>query len=84
MTTQTPPDEPGYDNLPWPKDALAVWIEAEEPARDAVRAVMPELDKALDREADEVMSPETRRPRRLRGPANPRPVPWQESEGSAR
>lgn len=84
MTTPTTPEESGYDTLGWPRDALAVWIEADGPARDAVRQVMPELGMALDREADEVMSPEPRRTRRLRGPGQPRrPVPWEErDEGS--
>lgn len=80
MTTPTTPEPSGYDTLPWPKDALAVWVEADEPARDAVRQAMPELGRALDREAAVVeLPPGKRRPRRLLAPGQrPRAVPWQE------
>lgn len=88
MTTPTPPDDlPGYDTLGWPRDALAVWIEADDSERQTVRDTLPELGAALDRQAEWVKNPpERRRPRWLRDPDQPqRPVPWQErDEGSDR
>lgn len=80
----TPPDPPGYDTHGWPRDVLAAWIEADEEARQAVRDAAPEVARALDREAAEVMQPGPRRPRWLRDPDRPpRPVPWQDEEGGS-
>lgn len=80
MITPTPNGEPGYDTLGWPRDALAVWIEADDRAQDDVRWAMPELGRALDRQAEHVkLPPEQRRVRVLRRPGQPqRPVPWEE------
>lgn len=76
----TNPDPPGYDTLGWPRDVLAVWIEADVLARAAVREALPELGRALDRQADEVMTPGPKRARRLRAPGQPaRPVPWEDN-----
>lgn len=84
MTT----DPARWDHLPWPGDALAAWIdsglqaEAHQEAQAAVREAMPGLARALDRAAEDKLSPEPPRPRRLKaaGESYP-PPPWERRGG---
>lgn len=73
-----------WDHLGWPGDALAAWMdpgddpEQHRQAQETVRAVMPLLAVALDRQAEAVMDPGPRRPRRLRQPGESYPLPpWE-------